>query len=166
MVVARRIARAVTAVVISGVVSVASAVTVSQPALAADGCSGKLLQTRNMKDNGGRVIAKLHLYWDGTRNCAVLRATSASVATKKTMSVTLLTCARSAKGKRTCDPRIGRAYDGGQFTYYAGPVRLNGVNKCVAASGTFRKVRNPAIRPPEAHPQYTVATSPYVGHCG
>ncbi|GAA4222866.1 hypothetical protein FHR32_001773 [Streptosporangium album] len=152
----RTIARPVTALAMSlGLIS-ASAVTLSPQASAASGCSGSRVESRAVKNNSGTTLAWLNVYWDGTYNCAEVQSSGATWGTSKKMGVSIQSCPLSSKGQNGCNA-IAFDGDSGTFKYYAGPVRVNGVGKCVAASGEVVMPGDPYV--------HQAFTSPFVGHC-
>lgn len=135
----------------------ASAVTLSpQASAAASGCSGTRVESRAAKNSAGTTLAWLNVYWDGTNNCAELQSSGTTWGKSKVMSVGIASCPLSSKGEAYCDS-IDFDGDTGTFLYYAGPVRVNGVGKCVAASGYI-------VVPGDSY-RHQVFTSPSVGHC-
>jgi hypothetical protein len=152
----KKLAQAVAAIAMGAGLITATAVTFTQSASAATSCAGSRVESRALKNVSGTTLAWLNVYWDGTYDCVQLQSSGATWGVKKYMDVGIDSCPLSDKGKNDCHT-IDWAADSGSYSYYAGPRKVNGVNKCITAFGSVQM-------PDDSH-LYQVFTSPYVGHC-
>lgn len=122
-------------------------------AVTADRCSGTLVESRNIKTSDG-VIGYLNVYWDGHYNCAETVSANQNWGVLKSMSAYIASCPKSNKGGDSCDV-IDSDSDIDGYRYYAGPVRVDGRDRCITATGYI-------LWPDQ---EGWARTSPYVGHC-
>ncbi|GGP56643.1 hypothetical protein [Streptomyces sindenensis] len=114
-----RLARILTTAAVLTGASLIAPVANAAPAAAAAGCSGTQVD-QSSHSYGGEVIAVVGLYWDGTNNCVIADKKGSYYGVSSKMTLALET----QKGTSNSDS--------GFFSYYAGPVKLNGKNTCVA----------------------------------
>ncbi|EST27189.1 hypothetical protein N566_23440 [Streptomycetaceae bacterium MP113-05] len=98
------------------------------------GCSGSLIDSYPVLDQGS-TWGTTYLYYDASTgdNCAV--AVKSSGGYKGTASLTrvqLERCESSTPG--TCGDTDASIEDAGQYSYYAGPVVLNAAGRCLNIS--------------------------------
>lgn len=129
----------------------ATILTTAGPAAAESRCSGTMVESLAIKKSS-TVIGYLNLYWDGTYNCAETQSAGSTWGDSKKMGVIIKSCPLSNKGSYGCNS-IASDSDGGTYRYYAGPVRVNGVNRCVQAHGDITLGG------------YVYLVSTRVGHC-
>jgi hypothetical protein len=101
-------------------VAVVGPVATAPAASAASGCAGSVIQTLKHYNYNGTHVATSYLYWDGTYNCVVSDKVGSYYGVSSRMSLTIYSQSGGA------DP------DNGYFSYYAGPVKVNGRNTCIA----------------------------------
>lgn len=152
----KKLAQAVAAIAMGAGLITATSVTFTQSASAATSCAGSLVESRALKNVSGTTLAWLNVYWDGTYDCVRLQSSGATWGVKKDMDVIIESCPLSDKGKNYCHT-IDWDSDSGSYSYYAGPRKVNGVNKCIDATGS--------VEMPGDNRIYQVSTSPYIGHC-
>ena len=153
----RKVLRKVAAVALGVAVMAGSVVAWSAPASASAACSGTRVESQALKNISGTTIGWLNVYWDGTYNCAEMQSAGSTWGKRKWMVASISSCPLSDKGKSYCHT-IANDSDSGNFEYYAGPVRVSGVGRCVSAWGEIGDL-------PGDNYVYQVNTSPYVGHC-
>lgn len=113
----------------------------AEGATGAYGCSGNLIDTRNVTD-GTRTYGKIYIYYstanNGT-NCAVTVDTYFGTSVRKFMTITIERCTTSA-----CT-RIDRSQEESDYFYqYAGPVSISGTNGyCISVHGTIERGSSP-----------------------
>lgn len=117
-------------------------------------CSGTLIEARSIKQ-GSTTLGNLYVYWNGTYNCARTVSSNVTWGTPKRMYAEIRSCPRSDKGSELCH-WLDADDDYGTFRYYAGPVKVNGVAKCIAARGYIEW----------GGVKHYAQTNPWVGHCG
>ncbi len=100
----------------------------------ADTCGGKLIGYSRIYSNG-LTIGQLQLYYNAANgnNCAVLKHASPTWGVSLRTKVDLFTCTDSTCAR----PANPRDIDTGYYRYEAGPVRIYGKGRCVAAVGTM-----------------------------
>ncbi|MDR8412411.1 hypothetical protein MTP10_27230 [Nonomuraea sp. 3-1Str] len=153
----RKALRKVTAVALGAGVLAGSLVAWSAPASAGVACGGTRIESQPLKNVSGTTIGWLNVYWDGTNNCAEMQSSGATWGKRKWMVAAISSCRLSDKGSTYCHT-IDDDSNSGNFEYYAGPARVNGVGRCIAAWGEISDL------PGDNH-VYQVFTKPYVGHC-
>jgi hypothetical protein len=149
-----KLTRAVAALVLTLGAVTGSTLVGGGPAAAADRCSGTLIEERNITTGTSGVIGYLNVYWDGHYNCAETVSASKDWGVLKQMGVWIYSCPLSDKGGSTCHT-ISKDQDYDGYAYYAGPVRVDGRNRCVAAEGYILWPSTDG----------GARTNPYVGHC-
>jgi hypothetical protein len=121
-------------------------VFIAQPAQAAETCSGALIESRPVSaaNASNTRVGELRLYWDGAAglNCAMFVHVGLSYGIAAETFVKIRVCTQTTPSF-TCDLYTGRQFtsdfDGPQnFSYYAGPVVVNGVGHCVYAEGYIK----------------------------
>ncbi|WP_431681335.1 hypothetical protein [Kitasatospora sp. KL5] len=125
------------------------------------GCSGTLVDTYDLKTNGGTgtKYGEMYLYYssaDGGTNCAAAVDTHFASGVTKYQAVYIYRCVAGTKPGDFCD------YDRsdkntGNFTWYAGPAKITGTaNRCIMLYGRVDDPSNRAVAD-----KSTLAT-----HCG
>ncbi|MFI8769237.1 hypothetical protein ACIGN6_30625 [Streptomyces sp. NPDC053792] len=127
----------------------------TEGATGAYGCSGSLIDTRNVWD-GTKTLGKLYIYYssaNGGTNCAVVVDTYFGSSVLKYMAVDISRCATSA-----CTSTDRTQEQSDYFYQYAGPVTITGTDgHCITAGGYIARASNNA--------EWGDATMP-VSHCG
>lgn len=108
------------AAVLLGVAVVGPVATAPAASAASGSCSGSIVDTLNHYNYNGTHVATSYLYWDGTYNCVRADKVGSYYGVSSRMSLTIY------NQKGGADP------DSGYFKYYAGPVKVNGQNTCIA----------------------------------
>ncbi|MFD7949357.1 hypothetical protein [Streptomyces sp. NPDC059744] len=136
-----------TAAVLLGIGFITPIATAGPAAASGYGCNGSLIDTINHTSSSGALVAKTFLYWDGTYNCAVAVKQGSYYGTSSRMDLSL----------GTPDKLVG---DSGSYSYYAGPIRVYGVGKCIFTELT--------VYPAGGGREYFQDRNPYSGyfHCG
>jgi hypothetical protein len=115
----------------------------AQPAQAAESCSGALVESRpiSVANASNTQVGELRLYWDQAAglNCAMFLHVGVSYGVAAETQVKIKVCVQTTT-QPYCDLYTGRQftsdYDGPKnYSYYAGPVVVNGVGHCVYAEG-------------------------------
>ncbi|MFF8989706.1 hypothetical protein ACF09H_07085 [Streptomyces sp. NPDC014983] len=102
------------------------------------GCGGSEIDSYAVKTNGGTQYATVHLFYDSStkRNCAVNVATSAGgYGTSGFMLLHLAECSGITLSSCTDSP-ITTDDDGGNYSYYAGPVSVPAAGHCILVSAS------------------------------
>jgi hypothetical protein len=101
---------------------------------------GTLIETDPIKA-GSTTLGYLNVYYNGSNgyNCAETTSATATYGTSKYMQAALITCTQTSPSS-TCTPRSENngpyyASDEGSYSYYAGPVGVNGSGHCIMAFG-------------------------------
>ncbi|TQF02085.1 hypothetical protein E6W39_07050 [Kitasatospora acidiphila] len=115
-----RARKAISSLVITGLTTLGMAVAAPAAHAGGYGCVGSETSASplTVPDRYGNVAGYIHEYFDGTDNCAVF-VKSQYYGTPTYMELTLYNA--SGPGKP----------DNGTYSYYAGPVKVNGVGSCV-----------------------------------
>lgn len=104
------------------------------------GCSGTLIDTRNISD-GVRTYGKLYVYYSSASsgtNCVVAVDTYFGASVLKFMAVGINRCATSA-----CTSIDRSAEQSDNFYQYAGPVSITGTNgHCITAWAQIARASN------------------------
>ncbi|GGJ87312.1 hypothetical protein GCM10010123_16110 [Pilimelia anulata] len=126
----------------------------------AAGCTGKLIESRNLTV-AKKKVGELDVYFDRkkNRNCAVMNHANATWGKKLRTRAWVGVCTERKPTHKPCHivPKSDHAQEG-KFAYRAGPVwtRAASSGRCISASGYLWI----------GGKRYTVGTSPWVGHCG
>ncbi|WP_327065772.1 hypothetical protein OG500_08350 [Kitasatospora sp. NBC_01250] len=94
---------------------------IAAPSASADsyGCAGNLVWSHEVTDMSGHAAGWVYDYWDGSNNCSVfVKSEYAGVKTLTEISI-------------TTQGGVHGGFDEGNYTTYAGPVRINGTGTCV-----------------------------------
>ncbi|MGO1072789.1 hypothetical protein [Lysobacter sp. CA199] len=106
----------------------------------AQSCPGKLVELKPIRNSAGQKLAELQLYYDAAtgKNCARTMHSGTTWGKSRHTEVLLQTCKRENFDPRNgCSaPRLALS-DWGNFKYQAGPVSVNGRNRCVFAQGSI-----------------------------
>ena len=101
-----------------------------------DACGGTLIDYKPVQINGENV-GQLHLYYNSTsgNNCAIFYHAGPTWGKPLITSVELYVCKpnRDNCGVWQRDPWWKR--DDGKYSYHAGPVRIDGRDRCVKSVG-------------------------------
>ncbi|MFI1724516.1 hypothetical protein [Streptomyces sp. NPDC020489] len=127
--------------VLSGCVvamATAGAALVSAPTASAAGygCSGSLISTYAVKDNGGVTRGNVYLYYNSSNgtNCMVTVKNSAGkYGTPSLTNATLDRCRLGTSGSNCYSEK--KVTDEGLYAQYAGPVSLSADGHCISISG-------------------------------
>ncbi|MCC4587297.1 hypothetical protein LL962_09310 [Xanthomonas sp. NCPPB 1067] len=118
----------------------------------ADGCGGNLIDHKPVRIAGERV-GELQLYYNGGngRNCAVFAHLGPTRGKPLMTSVEVYVCKpnRNNCGVWQWDPWWDR--DDDIYSYQAGPVRIDGRNKCVRAMGYLEYKGETAVAVSDVH---------------
>ncbi|MFI6901067.1 hypothetical protein ACIBKY_07395 [Nonomuraea sp. NPDC050394] len=120
----------------------------SAPAQAATGqCAGNRIEHLAVKTSGGTTKGHLNIYYNPSSgyNCARLDSYGSHWGRTKQMSVTLHTCKNKTSDYFSCKS-IQIANDDGHYAKYAGPVKVYGKGRCIAASAVIDAGRNEAVK--------------------
>jgi hypothetical protein len=100
---------------------------------------GSLIESDPIK-SGSTTLGYLNVYYNSANgyNCAETTSASATYGVSKFTSVWIYTCTQTSPGS-TCTARSEyapyMAVDQGNYSYYAGPVGVNGSGHCIYAWG-------------------------------
>lgn len=101
---------------------------------------GTLIETDPIKA-GSTTLGALNVYYNSANgyNCAETTSATATYGVSKYMQAALITCTQTSTSS-TCTPRSENdgpyyASDEGSYSYYAGPVGVNGSGHCIMAFG-------------------------------
>ncbi|MFM9590636.1 hypothetical protein ACKI1J_37445 [Streptomyces scabiei] len=108
------------AAVLFSVTVVGPLVTAPAASAAPGSCTGSIIDSLKHYNYNGTHVATTYLYWDGTTNCVRADKAGSYYGVSSRMSLTI----HNQRG--SADP------DSGYFKYYAGPVKVNGRNTCIA----------------------------------
>ncbi|MFF4485518.1 hypothetical protein ACFY0F_03340 [Streptomyces sp. NPDC001544] len=119
-------------------VAAVGATLITAPAASAGGygCSGSLVSTYPVKDNGGVSRGDVYLYFDSSTgyNCAVTVKNSAGAYGTPTLTnVTLDRCKAGTSGSSCYSEK--KVTDEGLYSSYAGPVSLSASGRCISIYG-------------------------------
>lgn len=119
-----------------------AATTGAEGATGSYGCSGSLIDSRNVTTGSGTVLGKLYVYYSSANNgtnCAVTVDTYYGQNTKKLMTAVIERCADSA-----CSYIDYQDSEHDYFYSYAGPVTITNTNgHCIKAIGHIEKASSP-----------------------
>ncbi|GAA1091537.1 hypothetical protein [Kitasatospora arboriphila] len=116
-----RARKAIAAVSAAGLAVLGGVLTAPAAQAGNYGCAGSLSWSSTVNDVNGSKAGTIYDYFDGTTNCSVfVKSVYAGVSTHMAMDIS------NAKGAQS-------KVDDGQFTTYAGPVRVagTGTGTCV-----------------------------------
>lgn len=110
-------------------------------ASAASACSTNLVDSKPLRSPSGANsgIGRLELYYNSStgNNCAMVVHTGASYGVAAETYVSIIRCAETVwDGK--CDGGSGFDSDYGNFSYYAGGVRVHAPNNCISTQGSIK----------------------------
>ena len=123
------------------------------------GCVGTLVQDTGISNSAGTVVAYVEIYWDAStgQNCAMLVSSSATWGISKYMDIHMIEC-ESDTPQRAYDCVVvpGQNPDnGGDFSYYAGPISVNGAGHCIYVEAQVGLMEIPGPYDAGYGPDYT-----------
>ncbi|MFJ2030227.1 hypothetical protein [Streptosporangium sp. NPDC087985] len=131
---------AVAAAALIGATAVPLTLTAT-PAAAAS-CSGSHIDHLAVKTSGGSVYGYLDLYYGSGVNCAQLnRSVDYGVASNGQnmgMIVQMWACAKGSSSSSCTSNALDHDSDSGHFSYYAGPITVNGTNRCIKVQASIQ----------------------------
>ncbi|MEV4616831.1 serine/threonine-protein kinase [Kitasatospora sp. NPDC049258] len=109
-------------------------------AAAAYGCSGGLIDSYPVKTGAGVVLGYFYLYFDnatGTNCAATIKTANSGYGTASHVSASISRCGNTSPAA-SCTVAAGTTKtDDGNFTMYAGPVKVAAAGACVTGSGSI-----------------------------
>ncbi|SNX63469.1 hypothetical protein SAMN06272735_5278 [Streptomyces sp. TLI_55] len=114
----------------------ATLVTAPTASAAGYGCSGSLISTYPVKDNGGTTRGNVYLYYNSSNgyNCiATVKNSAGAYGTPTLTNATLDRCKAGTSGSNCYSEK--KVWDEGLYEYYAGPVSLYADGHCISIFG-------------------------------